>query len=231
MSPKKITLMNLSALLVVLSLSFAFCKKQVAIVEENPATLIQQPATALRIDTTGSAATISTVPNVQSGFFSGGGTATLGIDLDGDALFDLQIRHYLVAPSAGLLLGHSDFTLLSLNQNLKIAVDTFYQLQHFGTSTALTATAGLIAHRFLYGDTIKSATPWADSAIIYRHEENWPLGPSGPIVGVADGFYSLPQFNSTSTFVGFKLNNKFAWLRLSIKDRRNCILRQKALQN
>jgi hypothetical protein len=226
---KNKTILLSAGILILLLLS---CKKKDnSSEEENAVTSQTNASTDLCIDTAGSAAVISIVPNVPLGFYSGGGTATLGIDLDGDALFDLQIRHYLVAPSAGLLLGHSDFTLLSLNQNLKIAVDTFYQLQHFGTSTALTTTAGLIAHRFLYGDTIKSATAWADSAIIYRHEENWPLGPNGPIVGVPDGFYSLPQFNSTSTFVGFKLNNKFAWLRLSIKDRRNCILRQKALQN
>lgn len=208
------------------------CKKKDNSSEEQNTVAIQTNAsTDLMIDTGGTGVTISTVPNAQLGFFSGAGTATLGIDVDGDALFDVQIRHYLVASSAGLLLSHSDFTLLSLNQNLKIAIDTLYQLQNFGTSSALTNTTGHIAHRFFYGDTIKSNQVWADSAIIYRHEEKWPQGANGPIVGVADGFYSLPQFNSAGTFVGFKLNNKFAWLRLSIKDRRNCILRQKALQN
>jgi hypothetical protein len=232
MSPNITTLIKCSALAAILSLSFTFCKKPEAIVEEEPVAetptlLPPQPITALKIDSTNT--TVQIVQTGSTGILNNSpwNSNSYPFDLDNDGINDVSVEMESSKGASGFF--ECTQNLKTLRSDVFLLCDSVYSLTpyagyNFGPS--FTNEPSLIVKDLNYGDTIKKAGKWrSGSILVYRDYSVWDTINKPPHQAGAN-YAPLLSWK----YISVKCGNRLAWLkvysvsgtwysRLTIKER------------
>jgi hypothetical protein len=216
MNPSLITLIKFSLLFIVLSLSFTFCKKQEAVVEEEPvaetpAPVTPQSITALKIDSTSTTVQIVQTGTAEGIFNSNFESRSIPFDVDNDGNNDVAITMYCLKSATGF--GNWWHRVKTLRSDVNVLCDSIYSLTTFGNYYYAPLYANLdslIVKANNYGDTLKTTGKWRNgSVLMYREVVMWDtINKPAHWAGAYYGPFSSWKY------VGLKCGTKFAWLKI-----------------
>lgn len=216
MSPNITTLIKFSAVAAILNLSFTFCKKQEALVEEEPvaetpAAAPPQPIAALKIDSTSATVQIVQTGTAGAMFNYSWESKSFPFDIDKDGNDDVAFTMYCVKSATGY--GRWWHRIKTLRSDAYVLCDSVYSLSPFGGyiyASSYTNIDSLIVKDNNYGDTIKTAGKWRSGSILmYREVVMWDTINKPQHWA---GAYYAPFSNWK--YVGLKCGSKLAWLKI-----------------